>query len=284
MSRPGTIAIGLTLVLLAAGPALADDTLIPQPEQTVRGTPPELGSPLRLRSVEGKGGPLWTHAGLWPSRPRSLPALARAARTGPPTYDPHGRALFAAASGTIVELRANGSLRVTFEGVQGLDVDVRAGKGLAVSREPDQGIVLHRAGAGAAQRRLLLEGDRFFGPRFSPAGDQILVSESRAEGGHIWLLALDGTATDLGQGYSPAWHPDGKRIIFCRISHDGYRLTDGDLWELDLASRRERCLARTPGLIEVEPAISPDGRWLAFQDGRGGDLYLARYPGAAARR
>jgi hypothetical protein len=283
MSRPGSIALGLCLALLAAGPALADDTLIPQPEQAVRGTPPELGSPLRLRAVEGKTGPLWTHAGLWPSRPRSLPALARAARTGAPTYDPQSRALFAAASGTIVELRAGGSLRVAFAGVQGLDVDVRAGKGLAVSREPDHRIVLHRA-AGSARPRVLLEGERFFGPRFSPAGDRILVSESRAEGGHIWLLGLDGTAEDLGQGYSPAWHPDGKRIIFSRIAHDGHRLTEGDLWELELASRHERCLARTPGFIELEPAISPDGRWLAFQDGRGGDLYLARYPGAAAGR
>jgi hypothetical protein len=273
-------ALPLALALVLAGSAaLAEEAPLVRPEQVVRGTAPDLASPLRLRAGEGRlTTPLWTDQGLWPSAPQSLPALRKLGRAGPPAYDPRSRTFFASAEGTIVELRPEGRLRVVAREVQGLDIDVRSRLRLAVSREPDHRIVLHRLGGPGSPRRVLLVGERFFAPRFSPDGNQILVSESRAAGGHFWLLDLDGQAVDLGQGYSPVWHPDGKRIIFSRIAHDGERLTDGDLWILELASRRVACLGHTPGLIEVEPALSPDGRWLAFKDGRSGDLYLARFP------
>jgi hypothetical protein len=274
----------LSLVLTTRG-ALAGP--IARPEQVVRpGALPEVASPLRLRAGSGRlGRSLWTAQGLWHRAPATLGALHTVGHAGPPSYDPQSRAFFAAAEGAIVELRPDGALRVLIDAVQGHDLDVRASAGLAVSREPDHRIVLHRTAwaarrAGVAEKQTLLRGARFFAPRFSPDGGQLLVAESRAAGGHIWLLGLDGRATDLGQGYDATWHPDGKQIVFVRIQHDGSRLTSSDLYAMELGSRRVRCLAHTPGLIEVEPVLSPDGRWIAFQDARHGDLYLARYPGA----
>jgi hypothetical protein len=272
---------------LTTSAAFAEDGPIARPEQAAcRASPPELASPLRLRAGSGKlGRSLWTTQGLWHRAPPTLPALAAVGRAGAPSYDPQSGAFFAAAEGTIVELRPDCALRVLVGGVQGHDLDVRARLGLAVSREPDHRIVLHRTAwaarcAGVAEKQTLLSGERFFAPRFSPDGSRLLVAESRAEGGHIWLLALDGRATDLGQGYDATWHPDGRQVVFARIQHDGSRLTAGDLFVMEIGSRQVRCLARTPGVIEVEPVVSPDGRWLAFQDARGGDLYLSRYPGA----
>jgi len=292
-------ALSRSIVLLALplipATVVADDgpispTLI---EQAVRpAAPPTLASPLRLRAGGGTlSRSLWTAQGLWHRAPLALGALAAMGQAGPPTYDRQSGAFFAAAEGTIVELRPDGALRVLLDGVQGRDLDVRARLGLAVSREPDHRIVLHRTAwaarrARAAGKQTLLVGERFFAPRFSPDGSRLLVSESRPEGGHMWLISLDGRATDLGQGYDAAWHPDGTQIVFTRIQHDGSRLTAGDLFAMAVDSARAgppRCLARTPGLIEVEPVLSPDGRWLAFQDARDGDLYLARFPGRGDR-
>jgi hypothetical protein len=287
------------LALIPAA-ALAGDGPIARAfiEQAARPTsPPTVASPLRLRAGSGTlARSLWTAQGLWHHAPLTLGALAAAGHAGPPAYDPQSGAFFAAAEGTIVELRPDGALRVLLDGVQGQDVDVRARLGLAVSREPDHRIVLHRTAwaarrARAAEKQTLLVGERFFAPRLSPDGSRLLVSESRPEGGHTWLVALDGRAADLGQSYDAAWHPDGKQIVFTRIQHDGSRLTGGDLFAMDLRligstpgqAGAVRCLARTPGLIEVEPALSSDGRWLAFQDARRGDLYLARYPGRGDR-
>jgi dipeptidyl aminopeptidase/acylaminoacyl peptidase len=278
--------LALPLLALTATGALAEEGPIARPELAARpASPPDLASPLRLRAGSGKlARSLWTAQGLWHQAPTTLGALRTVGRAGPPSYDPQTRAFFAAAEGTIVELRPDGALRVLVDGVQGHDLDVRARSGLAVSREPDHRIVLHRtaqaARRGLAAKQTLLSGERFFAPRLSPDGSRLLVAESRAEGGHIWLVTLDGRAADLGQGYDAVWHPDGRQIVFARIQHDGVRLTSSDLYVMELGSRRVRCLARTPGLIEVEPVLSPDGRWLAFQDARGGDLYLARYPGA----
>jgi hypothetical protein len=288
MPRAPSSWIFVLAVLVPGGLATADEGPIARPEAAARaGALPDIASPIRLRAGCGRlGRSLWTAQGLWQRAPGTLPALAGTARSGAPSWDPQSRAFFASAEGTVVELAAGGALRVLLDGVQGLDLDVRARRGLAVSREPDHRIVLHRTAAAArrdraAAQQTLLSGERFFAPRFSPDGSRLLVAESRAEGGRIWLLELDGRATELGQGYDASWHPDGKEVVFARIEHDGSRLTAGDLFAIEVATRRVRCLARTPGLIEVEPVVSPDGRWLAFQDARGGDLYLARYPARA---
>lgn len=262
---------------------------IARPEAAIRpGSMPTLGSPLRLRSGDGRlARPLWTATGLYHRAPRTHPALRAALHAGPPAYDPQSASFYASAEGSVVELRADGALRVLLSGVQGLDLDVRARAGLCVSREPDHRIVLHRTlaaarRAGLPEKQTLLQGERFFAPRLSPDGGRVLVHESRAGGGHLWLVE-GGRATDLGQGYDGVWHPGGKEILFTRVEHDGSRLTSGDLHALELASRRVRCLARTPNLIEVEPAISPDGRFVAFLDARGGDLYLARLAAGGER-
>ncbi len=281
---PAGVALLFALAALAPRAGRAEEGPIARPEAAIRpGSSPTLASPLRLRAGDGKlARALWTAQGLWHRAPRSFPALRVALHAGPPAHDPQSGAFFASAEGSVVELRPDGALRVLLSGVQGLDLDVRARAGICVSREPDHRIVLHRPvdaarRAGLPEKRTLLQGERFFAPRLSPDGSRVLVHESRAGGGHLWLVDLGGRATDLGQGYDGVWHPSGKEIIFTRVEHDGSRLTSGDLHALELASRRVRCLARTPNLIEVEPVLSPDGRYLAFQDARGGDLYLARF-------
>lgn len=82
----------------------------------------------------------------------------------------------------------------------------------------------------------------------------------------MMLVSLDGHTKDLGQGYGAAWHPDGNHIVFHRIEHDGRRILASYLAMLNITSRKVRRLPTPTGTIPVEPAISPDGRWLTYFD------------------
>jgi hypothetical protein len=240
---------------------------------------PTLDRPCLVRRGHGKlRTPAWTHRGLWQDAPTNkMLGLSTGERAGAPVYDPESRAWFASANGCLVRIEPDGRLPVVLNGVQGIDVDIRARRGIAVSREPDHRIVLH-SWRGGSKKELLLSGSRFFNPRFSPDGRQILVAESRAAGGHFWVVTPGGRAKDMGQGYDAVWHPSGRWVVFSRISHDGHRVTSADLWAMDASTRTMMILAKTTGISEVEPVFSPDGRWIAFKDAASGDLYVARLP------
>lgn len=237
---------------------------------------------------------------------RTLYGLAKVEKAGEATWDPSSSAWYASANGKLVRVEPDGTLPVILDNVQGTDVDVRAGIGLAVSREPRVGIVLHVLGNALEEttsphrpsppfgpagmmpdvmstHQLLLSGDNFFNPRFSPDGTRILVSESRASGGHIWVVTPDGMARDLGQGYAPAWHPDGEHVVFCRVSHDGLQVTDADLFMVNTVTMVETRLTATVGTAETEPAVSPDGQRLVFVDALTGRIEEIAFPSLANR-
>jgi len=263
----------LALGLLDAAPARAQIAL-PESQH------PTLAAPLRVRAGTGQlTAPVFTHAGLWPAAPAGLYGLATVEQPGLPLYDPSSRRWLSSANGALVELRPDGSLPVLLGGaaLQGRDLDVRLTRGVLVSREPEHRIVLVRFSAGAVrQKRVLLKGSRFFRPRLSPDGSRVLVAESRPGGGHLWLVSDRQGPVDLGPGVDGSFTADGRRILFARITDDGHAVLTSDLWEMELATGRSRMLAQTPHLAEVEPAVSPDGKWLAFVDARSGDHYVAR--------
>jgi len=75
-----------------------------------------------------------------------------------------------------------------------------------------------------------------------------------AEGGPVRCLTPAG-------GFSPAFFPDGQRLVFVRETDEG----DQHLLLLDLERGKE---ARVGEIDAVErPAVSPDGRWIAYVAG-----------------
>jgi len=276
VARGGSAAVVPVLLGLFGSVAAAEQGVAVERVTVGAELRPSLWQPLRLtRGGDRARPPIWASKdALWtrtPTRPRGLASVEK---PGTPVYDAAARGWYASANGCLVELRPDGGLPVLCHGVQGIDVDVRARHSVAVSREPDHTIVLHRWGR-ASLRRVLLRGDRFHAPRLSPDGERLLVEESRAAGGHLWLVSLDGGATDLGPGSGASWHPDGRRILYSQISGDGYRVTSADLFLMDLSTKRPVCLGRTPDVAEVSPVISPDGERVAFVDARNGALYVA---------
>jgi len=199
-------------------------------------------------------------------------------KAGAPVWDSSAKAWFASANGQLVRLVGEGRLVVIADNVQGTDLDVHHGAGVAVSREPGHGIVLHHLDPAASARRTLLRGEFFFQPRFSPDGSRILLAESRPDGGHLWVMDLEGHRRDLGPGYGAIWHPDGRRVVFSHIRHDGERIAEGDLWVVEVDKGLRRRLRSTPGVAEIEPALSADGLCLAYVDALTGNLLVASFP------
>jgi hypothetical protein len=257
----------------------SDQASVIHPESLMSsGVAPPLHVPLRLGPAPGRAAdPQWHAQGLWPAPPARLYGLAKAERCGPPTYDPSSAAWYASANGSLVRVEPDGRLVRVLDDVQGGDVDVRAAAGLAVSREPGDAIVLRGLGEGARTARVLLRGPSFFHPRFSPDGSAVLVAESRADGGHVWVAPVDGEARDLGPGYGATWLAGGRHVLLSVVEHDGRAVVGSDLWVAHVAGGGRWRLAETP-LAEVEPAVSPDGRMVAFLDARSGELYVAALP------
>ncbi len=220
--------------------------------------------------------PVWGGEVLFPSPP-TFSALDRFERHGPPVWDPSSGSWYVWANGAIVRLDGTRAV-VVADGVQGRDVDVRAARGVAVSREPDHSIVLWKWADSAEPRRVLLRGNTYFRPRLSPDASLVLVQEARAGGGRLVLVSMDGHARDLGFGSDGVFTPDGRGVILAVVTGDGHRIVEADLVYLDLASGRRTWLTRTPDEAEVHPAVSPDGRFIAFVDARAGSLCVARMP------
>lgn len=275
------VALAILATLLAAAPSgRADEARLPPAS-----APATLANPLVLRwDCDGACDPSFRDGEIVLQPSRTLQGLASVEHPGVAVWDPSSAAWYASANGALVRVEEGEGLTVFAVDVQGIDVDVRLAAGLAVSREPDDTISLHDL-AGGCERRVLLSGPGFFHPRFDPAARQVLVHESRAAGGRVWLIDLaEDEARVLVEGYAAAWHPDGDRVVFSRIRHDGERVTAADLWEVDVATGLERCLAATAGVAEVEAAISPDGDWIVYRDSLTNTLRWATYPDIAGQQ
>ena len=137
-------------------------------------------------------------------------------------------------------------------------------------------------------------------PRASPTANQV-VYESNADGNlELYLLNLDGL--DLGKitpehvqpkritinerdDGSPAFFPDGQRIIFVSSRNETPGNEVYQLYTIDIDGRNEKHF--NPNRYDCyNPTVSPDGKTIAYVWARDGDMeiYLIDADGKNARR
>ncbi len=111
-------------------------------------------------------------------------------------------------------------------------------------------------------RHLTRGQDRFFDPVVSPDGARVAFV-GLATGIHVAELST-GKIRHVGPGTRPCWTPEGDLLLFERTDDDGETIVGAELWAWAADGDDSFQLTATPDAIERYPAVSPDGRTLAF--------------------
>jgi dipeptidyl aminopeptidase/acylaminoacyl peptidase len=111
-------------------------------------------------------------------------------------------------------------------------------------------------------------------PAFSPDGRQILFTGND----QLWIANVDGTEVHpLVMGLNldpvlkvsastPSWLPTGTEVVFAGTAPGG---AGSGIYAADVATGKVRTiLAPTKGVGREVPAVSPDGRWIAYSQSR----------------
>src|SRR4029078_8658810 len=130
-------------------------------------------------------------------------------------------------------------------------------------------------------------------PVWSPDGRQIAFSwtpDGIAPG--IFVQATDGTGkaeriTSAPSGFEhvpESWSPDGRGIVFSNVKAG----VKDSIWRVDDRPRRAESVIAVPGSNQMDPRLSPDGRWIAFSsEGEAGEsilqVYVEAFPTTGAK-
>lgn len=105
-------------------------------------------------------------------------------------------------------------------------------------------------------------------PAYSPDGSTIAYISNVAGNNDVWLMDADGRnprriTTYEGSDGHVCWTPDGGSLIWSSDRDMG----DADLWQVDLNNNEKTQLTGAYG-ADIDPQVSPDGRFVAFVSNR----------------
>ncbi|TKJ41166.1 hypothetical protein CEE37_05730 [candidate division LCP-89 bacterium B3_LCP] len=129
------------------------------------------------------------------------------------------------------------------------------------------GDVIYRLREGKPVERISPDGLQCCMPAISPDG-LFLTYEILGRGLVATNLATR-EAQFLGAGNNVCWSNDGSAFLFDRTDDDGHRLTRGEIYLVKRDGYVAINITENTDLIAIHPAISPDGKFVAFEaDGR----------------
>lgn len=173
---------------------------------------------------------------------------------------------------------ARGERSGTFESLRFLSTTVAWSPDdqmLAVSVKSggNEGIYLLDSSSGRIRERIFPNLDGIQGPAFSPDGSKLAFVGFHGGQSDLYVYDLQSKeltalTDDRFAERDPAWSPDGTRLAFATdrspyTDFEHMAVADWGIAMLSLADGAVSVLPRLPGK-NIDPAFSPDGRYLAF--------------------
>ena len=129
-------------------------------------------------------------------------------------------------------------------------------------------------------------------PVWTPDGRQIVFTSGRDGEASLHLRAADGTgpverlsaSEDLQ--WPQSWSPDGRTLVFSRRVRTGPSAAQTlDTMMMRLDADRTVSPLMVSEFTESNPAVSPDGRWIAYRSDESGrnEVYVQRFPEMGGR-
>jgi serine/threonine-protein kinase len=122
-------------------------------------------------------------------------------------------------------------------------------------------------------------------PRWSPDGQTIAYLSPREDNFDVWSRRADGTGdpllmADLEESIAEiAWTPDGRSLLVRTAGIPGV-IGGRDIYRVPLDTEGAPSPLLSSNADEAAPALSPDGRWLAYSSDETGrrEVFVRPYP------
>ena len=135
--------------------------------------------------------------------------------------------------------------------------------------------------------RLTFQGTPNVSGVWSPDGKQIVFMSGRQGANfNLYIKPANGGGEEqplLPVGTSDRvvgeWTPDGRYVVFYQGSASG----DFDIFALPMQGERKPFKVISTPLFDTDPAVSPDGKWIAYSSGTRSEVFVSRFPAGAGK-
>ncbi|MEP6573739.1 MAG: protein kinase [Gemmatimonadota bacterium] len=126
-------------------------------------------------------------------------------------------------------------------------------------------------------------------PAWSPDGRQVAFIRDTLNGGDVYARFVDGTGSDRRLAHldraiqEVVWSPDNRWIV---VRTDNGAAGNGDILAIGTSGDTTVLPLAVSSFTELHPALSPDGRWLAYTSNEAGrnEVFVRPFPNAEGGR
>jgi eukaryotic-like serine/threonine-protein kinase len=126
-------------------------------------------------------------------------------------------------------------------------------------------------------------------PAWSPDGRLVAFVRDSGSGGDVYARTVDGSSVERRLAHldraiqEVAWFPDGRRIL---VRTDNSALGSADILAVPVTGDSAPVAIAASSYSELHPAVSPDGRWVAYSSNEAGlsEVYVRPFPHTDAGR